>query len=356
MHKRGQKRRGRSSSFLPRNSRERRQVELLGGVTFILLSGIIVAAFLLTGFHQFELRSSNVAAVVSAVLVDLANGDRSQNGLGNLTVSPLLVEAAQAKANDMAEKSYFAHTSPQGIDPWFWFSQVGYKFYYAGENLAVNFSDSGDVNIAWMNSPEHRANILDPHFTEIGIATAQGVYEGQTVTFVVQEFGTPAPQRATQKPVAVQNIPSTPTQPAIASATGSQSVLGTTVTEKPSTPPPAPKPVVVKTQQVATTPPQQIATTAPAVAASLAKNVNGNIPWWGYVIAFPRDALQDTYFFFGAIILVALAYETGFEVHTRHAKKAVAVGGLFVAMLGFFVLANLLFFAHPVLALTAASL
>jgi hypothetical protein len=84
------------------------------------------------------------------------------------------------------------------------FNQVNYKFLYAGENLAVNFSDSGDVINAWMNSPSHRSNILNHNFTETGIATAQGTYNGQSALFVVQLFGQPSLQAAvtSTKPVA----------------------------------------------------------------------------------------------------------------------------------------------------------
>jgi hypothetical protein len=92
----------------------------------------------------------------------------------------------------MVQKSYFAHNSPEGLTPWHWFKEAGYDFTYAGENLAVNFGDSIDVNRAWMNSPLHRANILNGHFTEIGIATAEGIYEGRPTIFVVQLFGKPA--------------------------------------------------------------------------------------------------------------------------------------------------------------------
>src|SRR4029079_16600268 len=123
--------------------------------------------------QRFALRSPETAAVISAVLVDLANGDRAQHGYGTLTLNSTHVAAAQAKANDMAAKGYFAHVSPDGTDPWHWFKEAGYQFDYAGENLAVNFVDSGDVNDAWMNSPTHRDNILNPHYTEIGIATAE---------------------------------------------------------------------------------------------------------------------------------------------------------------------------------------
>ena len=146
---------------------------------------------------------SKLFGIIEAnALVDETNQNRVANDLPDLQVSPLLQAAAQEKANDMATKGYFAHTSPQGLTPWYWFEQVGYNFDYAGENLAVNFSDSQDVTNAWMNSPEHRANILSANFTQIGIATAQGIYNGEPATYVVEEFGTPAPAVA---PVAFVN-------------------------------------------------------------------------------------------------------------------------------------------------------
>ena len=163
--------------------------------------------------------SPQVAAVVAATLVDLANTDRAQNGLPVLAVNPVLQAAAQLKANDEAAKSYFAHVSPDGQDPWYWFTQAGYDFTYAGENLAVYFSDSDAVNTAWMNSPEHRANILSDHFTEIGIATAEGMYQGQETTFVVQEFGAPAASIASaSKSSAPQTAPLAAATPAPSAA------------------------------------------------------------------------------------------------------------------------------------------
>ncbi|MEK7514408.1 MAG: CAP domain-containing protein, partial [Patescibacteria group bacterium] len=155
----------------------------------------IVFLFLLSlGFKEVLLIRGdfNFAAIVSAVLVDLANIDRQQNNnLPSLRINPVLVLAAQLKANDMAQKGYFAHTSPEGVDPWFWFKKAGYKYSNAGENLAIHFSDSQDVNNAWMNSPKHRENILNGKFQEVGIALAQGTFQGQVTTYVVQLFGTP---------------------------------------------------------------------------------------------------------------------------------------------------------------------
>ncbi|MGD9580970.1 MAG: CAP domain-containing protein [Vampirovibrionia bacterium] len=132
-----------------------------------------------------------MGAVLPAVLVDLTNNTRLSNGAGVLTRSSVLDQAAQLKANDMATYDYFAHTSPQGVTPWSWFSKVGYSFVYAGENLAIDFSESEDVDRAWLNSPTHKANILNNKFTEIGIAIAEGYYNGHKTVYVVQMFGKP---------------------------------------------------------------------------------------------------------------------------------------------------------------------
>jgi tetrahydromethanopterin S-methyltransferase subunit B len=91
----------------------------------------------------------------------------------------------------MAEKQYFAHQSPGGHDSWYWLGLVGYDFDYAGENLALDFTESDKVEEAWMNSPLHRDNIVNTNYREIGIATVDGTYQGRPTTYVVQFFGTP---------------------------------------------------------------------------------------------------------------------------------------------------------------------
>lgn len=140
------------------------------------------------------------ALVLPRVLIDYANQDRLAANFPGLTISPVLQKAAQMKADDMATKGYFAHKSPDGHTPWYWFTKAGYDFNYAGENLAVNFTDSVDVNTAWMNSSSHRENIMNGNFTEIGIATADGTYQGRPTTFVVQLFGTPARETVVPTP------------------------------------------------------------------------------------------------------------------------------------------------------------
>ena len=143
------------------------------------------------------------AAVLPAVLVDLTNEQRLASGGKALTVNPTLELAALMKAKDMAENHYFAHTSPSGVSPWQWFTKAGYKFSYAGENLAINFSESVDVENAWIASPTHHANLISDKFDETGIATYQGIYEGRPTTFVVQLFGRqPQPRKVVDTPVA----------------------------------------------------------------------------------------------------------------------------------------------------------
>lgn len=145
------------------------------------------------------------STILGAVLVDLANEDRAIASAQPLAPSPILEAAARMKAEDMAKNHYFAHTSPAGVTPWHWFRAAGYRYTYAGENLALNFTDSADVERAWMNSSKHRANILNMNFTEVGIAVATGTYQGRATTFVVQLFGRPdarsaAPGRRTPPP------------------------------------------------------------------------------------------------------------------------------------------------------------
>lgn len=223
-------------------------------VLFVCLIALVAElGFLLTAMYVVP-RSHLFGIIEANALVDETNQARTTDNLGTLTVNSLLTAAAQAKANDMVANDYFAHTSPQGVTPWDWFAKVGYEFSYAGENLAVNFTDSQDVTTAWMNSPEHRANILNGTFTEIGIATAQGTYEGKSAIYVVQEFGTPA-----SAPVAFINSAAAASAPATVSAavtaptktyTSTPSTAGASVATKKATTKTATK-IAVTTKPVA---------------------------------------------------------------------------------------------------------
>jgi hypothetical protein len=92
----------------------------------------------------------------------------------------------------MFQGQYWSHTAPDGEEPWDFIHEAGYSYKTAGENLARDFSSTGEMFDAWMASPTHRENILNGQFQEIGIAVVSGTLSGFQTTLVVQMFGTPA--------------------------------------------------------------------------------------------------------------------------------------------------------------------
>jgi hypothetical protein len=177
--------------FIPHESNEG-EPHIFRDASVEIFLFVAIIGFVLAVGHRIVVRETNMlAAIYSSALIDMANADRKVANLSELRTSPLLEKAAALKADDMASKGYFAHYSPDGLSPWYWMRQAGYAYVYAGENLAIDFYDSADVNRAWMNSPTHRANLLNGRYTEIGIATRQGTYQGRPTTFVVQMFGSP---------------------------------------------------------------------------------------------------------------------------------------------------------------------
>lgn len=150
----------------------------------------VIEGFLVASLFIHTKPGSFTAAVIESAIISLTNEERVHYGDAVLRVDPILTLAAQAKANDMAARGYFSHVGPSGEQPWKWFTDAGYEYAYAGENLATKFYESSDVVDAWMNSPGHRANILKGVYQDIGVGIAHGMYQGQETTFVVQFFGT----------------------------------------------------------------------------------------------------------------------------------------------------------------------
>jgi uncharacterized protein YkwD len=136
-------------------------------------------------------------------LLNSTNAERSGNGLGNLSLNSKLNSSAQAKANDMVSKDYWAHNTPSGQEPWVFFDAASYEYKKAGENLAYGFSTSSATVVGWMNSASHRANILDGAYTEVGFGFANSenfVGTGQE-TIVVAHYGTPVTPAPAPEPV-----------------------------------------------------------------------------------------------------------------------------------------------------------
>ena len=119
-----------------------------------------------------------------AQLVTLTNIERSKRGLSILEVSDNLRAVARAHSRDMFERGYFAHNTPEGLDPFDRMDAAGIRFRAAGENLAL----APSVTLAHdglMNSPKHRDNILSPDFHKIGIGIMDG---GKYGLMISQEF------------------------------------------------------------------------------------------------------------------------------------------------------------------------
>jgi uncharacterized protein YkwD len=141
-------------------------------------------------FEQSVLSSR--AVLKSEEVVTFSNKERQKEGLKPLTINTKLNASAKLKVEDMIRQQYFEHDSPQGKGVSDLGNEVKYDYITMGENLALgNFTSSEDLVIAWMNSPGHRANIMNPKYTEIGVSVIKGTYQGREVWFAVQHFGTP---------------------------------------------------------------------------------------------------------------------------------------------------------------------
>ena len=124
-------------------------------------------------------------------LLNKTNEYRIKNGKKPLVLNEKLSKAALEKAKFMFDKNFWAHTSPDGTEPWYFVLNQGYDYAYAGENLARNFNSSSEVVTAWINSPSHRENLVSDNYDEIGFGIVNGVLDGYETTLVVQFFGRP---------------------------------------------------------------------------------------------------------------------------------------------------------------------
>ncbi|MCO5388061.1 CAP domain-containing protein [Desulfosporosinus sp.] len=118
------------------------------------------------------------------LMVDMINQERIAAGLNSVIADLRLTAVGRAKANDMKVNNYFSHTSPTYGSPWAMMQQAGITVRWAGENISGNKSVAASM-AALMQSPGHKANILDPRFTHVGVGIAYGSAYGN---LYVQEF------------------------------------------------------------------------------------------------------------------------------------------------------------------------
>jgi uncharacterized protein YkwD len=125
-------------------------------------------------------------------IINITNQERQKNGLPLLKENSQLNQSAKIKADDMLKNQYFAHESLKGEGVSDLAKKTGYDYIVIGENLAMgNFKDDNDLVSAWMNSPGHRANILNSKYEEIGVAIVKGEFNGEQTWLAVQHFGRP---------------------------------------------------------------------------------------------------------------------------------------------------------------------
>lgn len=155
-----------------------------------LISWGILGSLIAWGGLVVAAAPTQASDINASGLIDLTNQARIETGLKPLTPNHKLTQAAYRKAYDMLQNGYFAHTNPEGKPFYQWVEEEGYNYLYAGENLAIDFNTNEGVTAAWLASPSHRANIINEHYTEIGIVALRGQWQGHETTVVVQSFGT----------------------------------------------------------------------------------------------------------------------------------------------------------------------
>ncbi len=247
-------------------------------VGFVLFATLIPnAAFL----------APNVLTEQARKIVTLTNALRGEKGLPELSVQSMLIGSAQNRADDMSDKEYFSHVSPDGKRLNWFLGRAGYPYREAGENLAMGFSDADSAMSGWTKSPTHYANLVDNAFEEIGVGVHAGIFQEKPTIFLVQHFGTQVKAEEPAVPVVEpknqHTTPSLPSEGPIVAVTKPAPAIAPVavasvrpkpetpkevvtlvarVTKPPETPTPAQAPVA------APVPPQAASTPAPIVVAS----------------------------------------------------------------------------------------
>ena len=176
-------------------------MDVRGAKTVIAVALVALLGALAAPVAHSGKATSHVAlsSLESGVLTEL-NNIRAQHGLQPVQISARLTASAAQHTKEMGADGYFEHNSQDGTAFWKrinrWYGQTGYGFWSVGENLLWSSPDvdpAGALQL-WMNSPEHRANILTARWREIGVsavhfAAAPGTYKGLEVTIITTDFG-----------------------------------------------------------------------------------------------------------------------------------------------------------------------
>lgn len=144
-----------------------------------LVATLIVTVSILAGPSLQALEPGRLEITRESVLAAM-NRHREERNLRPLRADRRLDLAAEDRMRDMEEIGYWSHESPEGRSPFFWLALRGYRFGYAGENLAKGFETAAVLVDSWMESKGHRANIMSADYADCGIAIIDGSTTGKS--------------------------------------------------------------------------------------------------------------------------------------------------------------------------------
>jgi len=159
-------------------------------ITVLTVINLSLIGLITINFQKSRVSASTISESANEDL-NLVNDLRKNSGRTPLIWNEKLAQAARLKAEDIIENDYFEHTSPKGKTAWNFIDEVSYSYRFAGENLAIDFSNIYDAQSAWEKSPSHLKNILSDNFTDFGFAEAEGEVNDQYSKVYVQLFGKP---------------------------------------------------------------------------------------------------------------------------------------------------------------------
>lgn len=183
--------------FIPHEENDHKPISLRSKKLLSYAIVLVLIKLAVTGFLFFYYPSpAELANIVTSKIIELANAERAKNGIPLLQVDPALNKFAVNKAQDMIDRAYFSHETPEGKKPWQWIDREEYDYVYAGENLAMDFTSAELIHQAFMKSPTHRKNILNPKYKNMGVAVVSGQMNGRETDILVQFFATRRSQLA----------------------------------------------------------------------------------------------------------------------------------------------------------------
>jgi len=174
----------------PRVVRRRRAIRATMGLLALGLAGAIAARVYISRTRPLTPEEAAGFDPQEAEILTMVNKERVHAGLPPLKFSPRLAVIARGHSYDMAIRRYFAHNSPEGSTPAQRVRGVGIEYQQMAENIYMDdFRDTGGLAAravkGWLNSPEHRANLLSPELTESGVGIARS---SSGKTYLTQDF------------------------------------------------------------------------------------------------------------------------------------------------------------------------